>query len=199
MWLVITSVAVLVVVALGAQRFLGGEGVLPESLVASSSGLWLDQPRYQAPYTDTRQTIRSADADDAALRALGPSVATGRDVVVFDTVDGGQNIYRNAGWALPADRVALVQPGQVIYNQRHGALYYTSADTVDVGPGGSAILVASPSLPGLAALTAQLAALPVPTNPTIGGYRVWRVLPGSTILGVRVVATSGPRPLGTGI
>ena len=197
--LAVTSLAVVVVVALGAQRFLAGDGVLPERDVAQSAALWLEQPRYQAPYTDTRQAIRDADAEDSALKALGPSVDTGRDVVVFDTVDGGQNIYRNAGWALPGDRITLIQPGRVVYNQLHGALYYSSATTVDVGPSGSVILVASPALPGLASLTARIIVLPVTTAPAIGGYRVWRVLPGTAVLGVRVVATSGPRPLGTGI
>jgi hypothetical protein len=197
--LVITTLAVVVIVAAGAQRFLAGDGVLPERDVAPSAALWFEQPRYQAPYADTRQAIRVADAQDAALRALGPSVDPGPDVVVFDTVDGGQNIYRNAGWALPGDRIALIQPGRVVYNQWHGALYYASATTVDVGPSGSVLLVASPSLPGLASLTARIIVLPVTTAPPIGGYRVWRVLPGTTILGLRVVETSGPRPLGTGI
>ena len=120
-------------------------------------------------------------------------------MVVFNTVDGGQNIYRNAGWALPGDRVALIQPGGLLYNQLQGALYYASGATVDVGPSGSALLVASPALPGLAALVTEGRALPVATPQPIGGYRVWRIPPGTTILGVRVVATAGPRPLGTGI
>ncbi len=197
--LVITSLAVVAVAAVGAQRFLYGDGVLPAHDVATSAALWLDQPRYQAPYADTRQAIEDADAQDAALGHLGPSVDARRDVVVFDTVDGGQNIYRNAGWALPGDRIALIQPGRVVYNQLHGALYYASSATVDVGPSGSVLLVASPALPGLASLTARIIVLPVTTAPPIGGYRVWRVLPGTSILGVRVVATSGPRPLGTGI
>ena len=198
-WTVVTSVAVLAVAAIGAQRFLGGDGVLPERFVASSGHLWLDQPRYQAPYTDTRHTILSVDAIDSALHGLGPSVAPRRDVVVFDTVDGGQNIYRNAGWALPEDRIALVQPGRVAYNQLQGALFYASGTTVEVGPSGSVLLVASPSLPGLAPLTAEGKAVPVATPQPIGGYRVWRILPGSSILGVGLVATNGPRPLGTGI
>ena len=107
-------------------------------------------------------------------------------MVVFDTVDGGQNIYRNAGWALPDDRIALIGPGQVLYNQLQGALYYaggTSADDVAVGPSGSVLLVASPALPGLAALAAAGSALPVATPQPIGGYRVWRIRPGSSILG----------------
>ena len=126
-------------------------------------------------------------------------MAPGRDVVVFNTVDGGQNIYRNAGWALPDDRVALIQSGGVLYNQLQGALYYASGATIDVRPSGSVLLVASPALPGLAALVAAGSARQVATPQPIGGYRVWRIRPGSSILGVRVVATVGPRPLGTGI
>ncbi len=36
---------------------------------------------------------------------------------------------------------------------------------------------------------------PVP----IGGYRVWKVAPGATLLGVRVTERAGPRPLGHGL
>ena len=198
-WLVVTTVGVVVIAALGAQRFLGGTGVLPESLLRPSGPLWVGQPRYQAPYTDTRQEIRSIDAIDAALPGIGPSVRPGRDVVVFDTVDGGQNIYRNAGWALPGDRIALIQPGGVLYNELHGALYYASGKAVAVAPGGSVLLVAPPALPGLASLTATGGVRQVTTPRPIGGYLVWRIPPGSSLLGVRVVTRAGPRPLGTGI
>ncbi len=198
-WMAITSVGIVVVAVLGAQRFLDGNGVLPQRWVVLSGGLWFQQTRYQAPYADTRATIRSADTIDTALAGLGPSVDPGRDVVVFDTVDDGGAIYRNAGWALPADRVALVSPGAVVYNQQDGALYYASGDTIEVGPSGSAYLVASPALPGLASLIARGAARPVPTKLPIGDLRVWRIAPGTGILGVQVVATPGHRPLGTGI
>jgi hypothetical protein len=198
-WLAVATLGVVVVVALGAQRFLGGGGVLPERWVTSSGRLWLTQPRYQAPYADTRQAIREADAVDAGLQSLGPSIQPGRDVVVFDTLDGGPNIYRNAGWSLPAARVALVAPDAVVYNQQHGSLDYASGATIAVGRSGSAFLVASPALPGLASLTAQGYALPVATPRPIGGFRVWRILPGAEVLGVRVVTRAGPRPLGRGI
>jgi hypothetical protein len=198
-WMTATSIGIVVVVALGAQRFLGGNGVLPQRLVQSSGPVWLDQPRYQAPYADTRRAIDSADAIDTALRGLAPSLQPDRDVVVFDTLDGGQNIYRNAGWALPEARVALIVPGQVLYNQLHGALYYASGDAVEVGPSGSAFLVASPALAGLASLAAQGYALPVATPLPIGGFRVFRILPGAAVLGVHVVARPGTRPLGNGL
>jgi hypothetical protein len=198
-WLIVTSLGVVAVVALGSQRFLGGDGVLPDSLLRSTGTVWLEQPRYQAPYPDTRQAIQSIDAIDVALQGLAPAVRPRRDVVVFDTVDGGATIYRNAGWALPTDRVALIQPHGVLYNQVGGALYYASGSEVAVGPGGSVLLVASPALPGLAALTATGHVPAVPTPHLIGGYRVWRIPAGYSVLGVHVVATAGPRPLGTGI
>ena len=199
-WLAVATLAVIAVVALGAQRFLGGNGVLPQSWVRSSGSLWLTQPRYQAPYADTRSTIRSSDEIDAALAGLAPSVKSeSGDVIVFDTVDGGASIYRNAGWALPADRIALVGPGAVQYNELRGALYYASGATITVGPGGSVILVASPALSGLASLAATGKARPVATSQPIGGYRVFRVPPGASILGVRIASSAGPRPLGTGI
>ena len=173
--------------------------MLPERWLRPSGSLWIEQPRYQAPYADTLAAIRSADSVDTALGGLGPQVRPGRDVVVFDVPDGGSNLYRNAGWALPDDRIALIGPGYVLYNQLHGALYYASGATAEVGPSGSVFLVASPALPGLASLVAQGYALPVSTPLPIGGYRVWQVLPGVSILGVRIVARAGPRPLGHGI
>lgn len=199
-WLVPTSLAVAAVVALGTQRFLDGNGVLPQRwLKPTAGGLWLQQARYQAPYADTRATITGADAIDTALTGLAPSVTPARDVVVFDTVDGGANIYRNAGYALPGLRIALIQPDGVLYNQVQGALYYAKGNAVATAPSGSVFLVASPTLPGLASLAAQGYALPVSTPQPIGGYRVWQLLPGTTILGVHLISQAGPRPLGTGI
>ena len=159
----------------------------------------MQQARYQAPYADTRAAITSADAIDTALAGLAPSVNPARDVVVFDTVDGGANIYRNAGYALPDLRIALVQPNGVLYNQVHGALYYAKGNAVATAPSGSVFLVASPTLPGLATLVTLGYALPVATPKPIGGYRVWQLLPGTTVLGVHLISQSGPRPLGTGI
>jgi hypothetical protein len=199
-WLVATSLGVAALVALGTQRFLDGNGVLPQRwLKPTSGGFWLQQARYQAPYADTRATITGADAVDSALSGLGPSVNPARDVVVFDTVDGGANIYRNAGYALPGLRIALIQPDGVLYNQLHGTLYYAKGNAVAAAPSGSVFLVASPSLPGLAPLVAQGYALPVATPRPIGGFRVWQLLPGTTILGVHLISQAGSRALGTGI
>jgi hypothetical protein len=54
-------------------------------------------------------------------------------------------------------------------------------------------------MPGLAALTARGQAVGVETEQMIGGYRVWRVEPGASVLGVPVVQSTGSRPLGHGI
>jgi len=197
--LVVVTLAVAAIGVVGAQRFLAGAGVLPSTVSASVPGLWVTQARYQAPYPDTRAAIRSADALDVGLAALGPLVRSGRDVVVIDSIDGGANFYRNAGWALPLHRVTLVEPGVAIYNEHLGSLYYTSSPTIQVGPGGAAYLIAPPSLPGLAQLTAQGRAVQVPLARPIGDYLVWRVSPGARVLGVRVVVEPGPRPLGSGL
>jgi len=198
-WLAAASLAVAAIAALGVQRFLTGAGVLPVSPAATGHGLWLTQARYQAPYGATRSAIRTADSLDAALARLGPFVDPRRDVVVIDTVDGGSMFYRNAGWELPRQRVALVIPGLAIYNEQLRSLYYTSTPTVPVGPGGSVYLIAPPSLPGLAQVTARLQAVPVGRAPAIADYRVWKVAPGASILGVRVVAQAGTRPLGSAL
>jgi len=39
----------------------------------------------------------------------------------------------------------------------------------------------------------------VTTQQLIGGYRVWSIRPGVSILGVPVLQSAGPRPLGSGI
>jgi hypothetical protein len=197
-WVVLTSLAVAAVVLVGTQRYVSAGAVIPEGWTRGSSSVWLDQPRYQAPYATTAASIRLTDSMDAALGELGSVVHSGGDVVVFDTIDGGQNLYRNAGWEVPRARIALIGTNQVLYNQVHGSLFYAQRSQLAVAPGGSVLLVASPALPGLGQLTAHGDAISVVT-PNIGGYRVWRVRAGVSLLGVPVVATSGPRPLGRGV
>jgi hypothetical protein len=198
-WLVLASLGVAVVVGIGSQRFLAGDGVLPQRWLRAAGGVWLQQPQYQAPYTDTRQAITGADAIDTALGRLGPMLHPAGDVVVFDTVDGGDTIYRNAGWSLPNVRISLITTGTLLYNQLHGALYYASGNTVAAGLTGSVYLVASPALPGMATLTASGEAIPVSTPLPIGGYLVWRLLPGTTLLGVHIATSPRPPALGGGI
>ncbi len=198
-WLVVTSVGVVLVALLGVQRFVSGEGVLPGQLLHRSGGVWLQRSAYQAPYADTWKAIRAADADDVALHALAPLIRSRSDVVVFDTVDDGADIYRNAGWELPDVRSTLVTPGLVVYNQLHGALYYARGDTVTAGRTGTIFLVASPRLPGLAALVTSGQVREVRTPRPIDGFGVWTVRPGTDVLGVRMTTGAGPVRLGSGI
>lgn len=199
-WLTLTSLAVVVIVALGTQRFLSGNGVLPARwLRPTTGGLWLQQARYQAPYPDTRAAIERADTVDSALVGLGPLVNPARDVIVFDTLDGGATIYRNAGYALADIPIALIEPGQALYNEFHRVLYYARSSSVAVGPSGSVYLIASPALPGLASLVAQGYAIAVSTPRPIGDFQVWQILPNTSILGVSLVSRAGPKPLGKGI
>lgn len=198
-WRAVATLAVVAIAVAGAERFLAGTGVLPGTPSTTAHGLWLTQARYQAPYPDTRAAIRSADAIDAALAALGPRVHPDRDVLVLDSVDGGSTYYRNAGWALPLDRVTLIVPGAAIYDELSGSLYYTLTRTVPVGIGGAVYLVAPPSLPGLGQLAERAQAVQVHLSRPIGDYLVWRISPGAQVLGVRVVEVPGPRPLGSGL
>jgi len=196
---VVVSVLVLCVAALGVQRFLADPGVLPPAWVHTASGPWFVQPRYQAPYPQTRSAIDTADAVNASLATLGVFVHPSRDVVVLTVPDGGSLIYRNAGWELPQDRVALIDNGVLLYNQLHRSLFYASGRTIEVGPGGVAYFVASPALRDLYRLTGTGAAGQVLHARPIGGFLVFRVRPGSSVLGVTVRQVAGPRPLGHGL
>ena len=198
-WGVVASVAVGAIAVVGADRFLTASGVLPVSTHYGQQGLWLTQARYQAPYADTRAAIRSGDALDTALARLGPVVDPRRDVIVIDSVDGGSAFYRNAGWSLPADRVALIVPGEAVYNELGGSLFYTARTVVPVAPGGSVYLIAAPSLPGLRQLAGTGLVTRVRSALHIGDYLVWKIAPGASVLGVRITVATGPRPLGHGL
>ena len=198
-WGVFATVAVGAIAVVGADRFLTAPGLLPARTHYGQQGPWLTQARYQAPYADTRAAIRTADAMDSALVRLGPLVDPRRDVVVIDSVDGGSAFYRNAGWSLPAQRVALIVPGEAVYNELGGSLFYTNRTEVPVAPGGSVYLIAAPSLPGLRQLAGTGLVTRVRSAPRIGDYLVWRIAPGASVLGVRITVTTGPRPLGHGL
>ncbi|HEY4928992.1 MAG TPA: hypothetical protein VIH95_07555, partial [Acidimicrobiales bacterium] len=198
-WGVVASIAVLAIAMFGADRFLTAAAVLPVPAHQGEHGPWLTQARYQAPYPNTRAAIRSADAMDEALARLGPLVDARRDVVVIDSVDGGTEFYRNAGWSLPSKRVTLVAPGSAAYTEQGGSLYYQDQSTVPVAPGGWVYLVAAPNLPGLRQLAGTGKVTWLRHAPRIGDYLVFRIAPGSSILGVHVTVVPGPRPLGAGI
>jgi len=198
-WCLVASLCVVATAVVGADRFLYASAVLPVPANANQDGPWFVQTRYQAPYADTRATIRSDDAIDVALARLGPLVDARRDVIVVDSVDGGVDFYRNIGWSMPTQRVALVVPGAAIYNEQGGSLFYTLSRTVPVAPGGSVYLIAPPSLSSVKSLAKAGKVTLITAAPHIGGFLVWRIAPGSSVLGVRITAVAGPRPLGSGL
>jgi hypothetical protein len=197
---VVATLGVVAVAALGAQRFLAGGGVLPQRLLRSTpTGPWIDQARYQAPYPDTLAAVRASDQEDRAMVALAGLARPGRDVVAFDTEDGGADLFRRAGWSAPTARIVLVAPGAVPYQELGGTLFYDGSRTLTVGRGGAVYLVAFPGLSGLAGLSGRGQATYVGLTDQIAGYRVFRIPPGASLLGVPIVATAGPRPLGRGL
>ena len=198
-WGVLATAAVVAIAVVGADRYLTATGLLPGQVHQGEHGAWITQARYQAPYDDTRAAIRSADAMNVDLGRLGPLVDPARDVVVIDSVDGGTTFYRNAGWALPDQRVTMIVPGAAVYNELGGSLYYTQASTIPVAPGGYVYLVASPRMPGLRALAGTGKVALVRSAGHLGDYLVWRISPGASLLGVQVTVVPGPRPLGSGL
>jgi len=198
-WAVVASLAVAAIAVVGADRFLYASAVLPVRADLAAQGPWFVQARYQGPYADTRATILANDALDVGLARLGSLVDSRRDVVVLDSVDGGINFYRSAGWSMPDERVAMVVPGEAIYNEQGGSLFYTLSRTVPVAPGGSVYLIAPPSMSSVASLAKSGKITLITAAPRIGDYLVWKIAPGSSILGVRVTVVDGPRPLGSGL
>ena len=197
-WGVVATLTVLAVAGFGADRFLYAEGVLPVTTQLGMHGLWLTQARYQAPYTQTRTFIRSVDRIDEQLSHLGRLVRPGTDALVIDSLDGGVAFYRQAGTAMPGRDIVLVSPGTTDYTEHGASLDYAGPRTVPASPGGSVYLIASPILPGLETLTSTGQAQLVPGF-RIADFLVWRIQPGASILGVPVVTTHRPPPLGTGL
>ncbi|HUY63492.1 MAG TPA: hypothetical protein VMV14_03145 [Acidimicrobiales bacterium] len=189
----IAGVALVAACGFNIERFTEEPGILPRSFALSHPWWWISQARYQSPYADTASTIAAADRADTELRRLGAMVDPSRDVVVALSLGAGLELYRNIGAAVPGVRVALVSwsPPILLYEELGGLLYYDSSTTVAVGPGGYAYVLTAPPASGLATEGTYVA--------TLADFRVWRLSPGAQIGGVRVVADSGTRPLGTAV
>ena len=194
---VVASACVLAVVGVNTQRFVAASGILPAGFARAHPGVWISQPRYGAPYPDTHATIRTADAADASLGALGRVTDSTNDVVVTRWEDEGATYWRAITYALPAVRAALVIGSTVVYQELDGLLYYDRGSQVDVGPGGHAVFLLPPRTPEVVAL--ERTGLAQPTGVRVVGLEAWRVAPGASLFGLDVTARSGRRPLGLGI
>jgi hypothetical protein len=194
---VLATIAVLGIVGLNVQRFVGAPGILPASFAASHPGLWISQPRYGALYPDTWATIRASDAADTELRTLRAAVQPATDVVVTRWQSDGLPYWRAITYALPDTRAALIIGSTVVYQELGGLLYYRNGTDIEVAPGGYAIFLLPQETPELVAL--ERSGLAQSTEVRVVGLRAWRVAPGASLFGVTVSTRAGTRPLGHGV
>jgi hypothetical protein len=188
---VVATVLVAGIVAVNVQRFVAAPGILPASVAHDHRDLWISQPRYQAPYADTADTIRAGDRADPSFGRLRSLADPATDVIVCWPSPLGAGVYRIVGDELPQFRVALVGPRPGM--ELGGLLYRGHSSTLLVGPGGHAYFPVSPRSPEMTLLASEGGATETTTG--VAGFEVWRVQPGTTVFDVTVTATSGPRPL----
>jgi hypothetical protein len=206
---VVATVAVIATCVLNFDQFVESPGILPASLAAEHSGLWISQSRYGAPYPDTVAAIAAADRAESALGTLGHLVDPQRDVlaIVADAsrlasthdvaAPSAATCFRIAGLVLPAPRIAFVSGSAVRYVERGRLLYYDGSSRLEVGPGGSAIVLVAAGSQVMASLEGTGEAKPA--GPDVTGFGVWDVAPGTRLFGVTVTEMTGPLHLGSGV
>jgi len=184
---VLATVFVAGIVAVNVQRFVAAPAILPASVARDHPGLWISEPRYQAPYSETAESIKAADRNDRSLEQLRSVANPTTDVIVFISTPGGDALYRVLGEELPQFRAALVPPFRSL--ELDGLVYSENSETLLVGPGGEAVFLVT------ASETRALASVGRATRTTtsVAGFEVWRVKPGATVLGVTIASLSGPR------
>ena len=164
-----------------------GDGVLPQrsapGLDRGACGSSSRATRRRTPTParpsapPTPSTRRCAACDPRSVRTAMWWCSTPSTVAATSTgTPGGQ---------LPDDRIALIVPGQVLYNQLQGALYYTSGQhrrgrAVGLGLSGG-LSRRCPDWPP-SPPRATRCRWPLPSRSA--DYRVWQILPGASILGV---------------
>ena len=138
------------------------------SPVGVGTRLWLEPAALSGPLSGyPGRRIR-----DGRRHRCRPAATSGRRSIPISTwwcstpLDGGQNIYRNAGWALPGDRITLIQPGAAPLQRAAGRpVLHAAAKTVrgrTLG-GGHPRRLPRPPRAGRADRP-RGAALPVPTD-----------------------------------
>jgi hypothetical protein len=189
---VVTALLITLVVVTNIQRFVSSPGILPASVASDHPGLWLAQTRYSSPYTYTADAIRKAKITAGVIQGLRSEVNPATDVIVVAQPDDGTVVTRTVASQLTDVRVALVDPFTTM--DLGGLLYRPDSTTLQVGPGGHAVVLTTKTVPALTYLRSQ--GLATETNTRVHAYHVWLVSPGSTLWGVTVTAVAGPRPLG---
>jgi hypothetical protein len=189
------SILVLMGALIGVERFVAGQAVLPESAITHPS-LWLDQPRYGAPYYLTRSYIATTDRQNAAIGRLGTRIDPRRDLLLTPATEGAATTFRRTGWILRDVRVALVASGSLLYQERNGLLYYCRGTTLRVPDGGVVWVLTQPHSPTMTALAASGGAV---AAGEAGGFAVWKVRAGTSLYGVTLRTGIPARPLGDGL
>ena len=187
---VVATVLVAGIVAVNIERFVAAPGILPASVAHDHPGLWLSQPRYQAPYADTAATISAGDRAALSLGRLRTLADPATDLIVCGPSPAAVAVYRIVGEVLPQFRVALVGPG--LFTELGGLVYRYRSSTLLVGPGGHAYFLVPGHSPEMTVLASRHEAT---ETAAAAGFFVWRVAPGATVFGVTTAATAGPRPL----
>jgi hypothetical protein len=177
------------------QRFVSSPGILPANVSSHDPGLWLSQARYQAPYADTADAIRKAKQTAIDVDQLRNLVHPATDIVVCVHAQNGVVVSTIVSSQLPDVRVAVVGPFHTL--ELDGLLYSHQGSSLEVGPGGRAVVMALSPAPGLTALASQ--GLATETAIRVHKYAVWIVSPGATFSGVTVDSVAGPRPLGQAV
>ena len=181
-----------------ADRFLSATGVLPAQCGQERVRLVASRPATRPLSRHPGDHPRGRCHRRRPGRPLARLVDRPRHASSSTPSTEGQNFYRNAGWALPDTRMALIVPGAVIYNELHGALYYASGDSAAWRPGGLGAPDAPPPCPVWPRWPPK--AGNTSAHPAVRSGATWsgRVPPGPPFSGSR---SSGRRSgaLGTGL
>lgn len=172
-------------VALSAQRFVLGEGILPTRTLDRAP--WFTHREHGAPYRLTRLELRRVDRETEAYRELAGAFDPTRDVLVYAFLNGHHR-YRHAMLTLPEFTIHHVRDGED-QDVGYGFRWWHEYDhRLEVPPGGRAVWVLDVRTPELQALldSGTAEAVTLPTGPT-----VYVTGPGASLYGVVVEETAG--------
>ena len=189
-WRVAGSVAVVLIAAFGAQQFLFRAGALPSALV--DEGPWFTRRANSAPFGGTRDVIRAADRYQAVFDEIRARFDPDSDVLVYVSGNGA-HWYRHAMEALPEFTIHLNDTRDA--RTGRGDQYEREEDgAIEVPPGGQALVAVDLPTAELADMQRRGVAEAIHLD---AGAAVWRVPPGETVNGVRIVEVEGAldRPL----
>jgi hypothetical protein len=138
-WRRLATVALVVVAALGAQRFVAGTSVVPRSI---------SENRY-LPGGVTLHEIRRIDSDTRRYVRIRRTLDPERDVLVF-VVGNGFERFRPLSLALPAFAAHLLNGSQDAMTALGDHAWFDDDTQLEVPPGGDAVVLLDHDDPALA-------------------------------------------------